>query len=195
MIKQSNGIEKKTGIYKITSPSGKIYIGQSVDIEKRWAYYKTKKTNVQPKLQNSFNKYGVASHLFEILELCSESMLNERERYWQDFYNVLAEGLNLKLTPADEMGRLSPTTIEKRQATRQQNGGYNSVQKRQSEENTAKNPEVRKKISDKVKALWQDPEYRAKRKPIGTVACPHCSLVGKVPIMKRWHFNNCKKAK
>jgi predicted GIY-YIG superfamily endonuclease len=26
----------KTGIYKITSPSGKIYIGQSIDIEKRW---------------------------------------------------------------------------------------------------------------------------------------------------------------
>ena len=28
-------MEVKTGIYKITSPSGKIYIGQSIDINKR----------------------------------------------------------------------------------------------------------------------------------------------------------------
>jgi len=26
------------GIYKITSPSGKIYIGQSINIEKTWKY-------------------------------------------------------------------------------------------------------------------------------------------------------------
>lgn len=29
-----------TGIYKIISPTGKIYIGQSIDIEKRWKAYK-----------------------------------------------------------------------------------------------------------------------------------------------------------
>ena len=28
------------GIYKITSPSGKIYIGQSIDIQKRFKHYK-----------------------------------------------------------------------------------------------------------------------------------------------------------
>lgn len=195
MKKQNSGTEKKTGIYKITSPSGKVYIGQSIDIEKRWGYYKTKKTNIQPKLQNSFNKYGVTKHLFEILELCSEDTLNERERYWQDFYNVIVDGLNLKLTPANEMGRLSPTTLEKRQTTRQQNGGYSSVQKRQLEDNVAKRPDVKHKISNTVKLLWQDPEYRARRKPIGTVTCPHCNLTGKVPIMKRWHLSNCKKAK
>ena len=27
------------GIYKITSPSGKVYIGQSIDIERRWKKY------------------------------------------------------------------------------------------------------------------------------------------------------------
>lgn len=29
------------GIYKITSPSNRIYIGQSIDIEARWKSYKT----------------------------------------------------------------------------------------------------------------------------------------------------------
>ena len=195
MNKQSNDTGRKTGIYKITSPSGKIYIGQSIDIEKRWAYYKTKKTNVQPKLQNSFNKHGVESHLFEILELCLEGMLNQRERHWQDFYNVLTEGLNLKLTPADEMGRLSPATLEKRQATRKQNGGYISVQQRQLENNTAKRPEVKMKISEKIKSLWQDPAYRANRKPIPRVVCPNCGLESNINIMKRWHFENCTKEK
>lgn len=183
------------GIYKIISPTGKIYIGQSIDIEKRWKYYSTKKTRIQPKLQNSFNKYGVERHSFEVVELCSENMLNERERYWQDYYKVLTEGLNLKLTPSDEMGRLSPETVEKRQATRKQNGGYTSVQQRQSENNTAKNPAVRKKISEQVKKLWQDPEYRANRKPLPRAVCPKCGLESNVCILKRWHFENCTNGK
>ena len=29
------------GIYKIVSPSGKVYIGQSTNIERRWKEYKT----------------------------------------------------------------------------------------------------------------------------------------------------------
>ena len=33
----------KTGIYKITNPNGKVYIGQSIDIDKRWNKYKVKK--------------------------------------------------------------------------------------------------------------------------------------------------------
>lgn len=28
------------GIYKITSPSGRVYVGQSVDIERRFAEYR-----------------------------------------------------------------------------------------------------------------------------------------------------------
>ena len=33
----------KIGIYKITSPSNKIYIGQSINIERRFKEYKTLK--------------------------------------------------------------------------------------------------------------------------------------------------------
>lgn len=35
-------MDKNCGIYKITSPSGKIYIGQSIDIKRRWLDYKTR---------------------------------------------------------------------------------------------------------------------------------------------------------
>lgn len=103
---------KKCGIYKITSPSGKIYIGQSTDIDKRFKRYKQVTQCVhQIALKNSFNKYGVLNHLFEVIEECSSEKLNERERYWQDFYNVLTNGLNCKLTSiTDKSGVLSEET-------------------------------------------------------------------------------------
>ena len=49
------------GIYKITSPSNKIYIGQSIDIEKRFYYYRKLYCLKQVKLYRSFIKIGRAS--------------------------------------------------------------------------------------------------------------------------------------
>ena len=47
------------GIYKITNPKGKIYIGQSVNIEKRFSSYKSiRNCHYQIKLFNSLKKYG-----------------------------------------------------------------------------------------------------------------------------------------
>lgn len=86
------------GIYKITSPSGKIYIGQSVNIEKRFEYYKyINSIKNQAKLYNSFKKYGIEQHKFEIIEECSIEQLNEKEIYWGLCFNTINEGLNHKL--------------------------------------------------------------------------------------------------
>jgi hypothetical protein len=46
------------GIYKITSPSGKIYIGKTKHFEKRIKQYKGLKEKDQRKLFYSFQKYG-----------------------------------------------------------------------------------------------------------------------------------------
>jgi group I intron endonuclease len=85
------------GIYKIISPTKRVYIGQSRNIEKRFITYNSLRCKQQPKLYNSFLKYGVKNHLFEIIEECNIELLNERERYYQDFYNVLENGLNCSL--------------------------------------------------------------------------------------------------
>jgi group I intron endonuclease len=97
------------GIYKITSPSGKIYIGQSIDIERRFrSYNKLSHCKQQIILYNSFIKYGVENHIFEVIEQCETIYLNERERYWQDFFDVLKKGLNCKLTNTkDKSGKMS----------------------------------------------------------------------------------------
>lgn len=107
---------KKIGIYKITSPSLKIYIGQSIDIERRFkSYYNLNKSKKQTRLYNSFLKYGIINHKFEILEECNIEELNIKERYWQDYYNVLDEyGLNCRLTDTnDKKGKLSVKTCLK----------------------------------------------------------------------------------
>lgn len=104
------------GIYKITSPTGRIYIGQSVDVHHRFKTYKRMyvKNEGQTKLHRSFKKHGVENHTFEIIEECSEEGLNCRERYWQDFYDVLNGGLNCRLTKVgDRSGKVSAETLSK----------------------------------------------------------------------------------
>lgn len=95
------------GIYKITSPSGKIYIGQSVNIEKRFRQYKNYKCKEQIRLYRSLNKYTVEKHIFEVIEKCNIEELNERERYWQIFYNCIGKnGLNCQITNDKESKRI-----------------------------------------------------------------------------------------
>lgn len=58
---------------------------------------------MQHKLYNSLKKHGVENHTFEIIEECSIEDLNCRERYWQEFYDVLGDkGLNCELTGCNE---------------------------------------------------------------------------------------------
>lgn len=86
---------KLVGIYKINSPSGRIYIGQSIDISRRFRYYKNLKCKEQPKLYNSFIKYGVDAHKFEIIDLCLQKYLNNMERYYQNKFYCVNAGLNM----------------------------------------------------------------------------------------------------
>ena len=100
-----------TGIYKITSPSNKVYVGQSIDIEKRWYKYKRMYCTLQPRLYRSFKKYGVDKHKFEIICQCSIEELNEMERFYQDaFCSTNENGLNCILTKTND--RNGEHTIE-----------------------------------------------------------------------------------
>jgi group I intron endonuclease len=102
------------GIYKITNPTDKIYIGQSINIEKRWQYYKSQyhnKKDKQNKLFNSFKKYGVDAHIFEIIEECIVEQLNEREIYWGNVYECTKPNIGLNLR---ELGKQGQWTNEAR---------------------------------------------------------------------------------
>lgn len=92
------------GIYKITNPNNKVYIGQSIDIQRRFNEHKRyNKQDYKNKLYNSFNKYGYDNHTFEIIEECLVEKLNERERYYQDLYNCVENGLNILYTNTESL--------------------------------------------------------------------------------------------
>jgi group I intron endonuclease len=103
------------GIYKITSPSNRIYIGESLDVNKRLLHYSAlKNCKSQTKLYRSFIKHGVKNHVFEIIEECEIENLYCRERYWQDHYDVLNGGLNCRLSNCEDVkGVMSYETRQK----------------------------------------------------------------------------------
>jgi len=109
------------GIYKITSPSGKIYIGQTTNFTKRKNYYRNGAKPYQVRIHNSLQKYGYDAHTIEFIEQCLLENLNERERYWQDFYDVIGEnGLNCRLTETkDKSGFISDESKSKMSVARQ----------------------------------------------------------------------------
>lgn len=83
------------GIYKITSPTGRIYIGQAIDIRARFCTYKRLACKQQPLLYRSIIKHGFSAHTFEVIKECSREELNNLESYFIDFYECLGKcGLN-----------------------------------------------------------------------------------------------------
>ncbi len=77
------------GIYKITCANNqKVYIGSSKNIHQRWAKHrhKLRKEIANPNMQNSYNKYGESSFIYEILETCEIENLIERESFWAKKY-------------------------------------------------------------------------------------------------------------
>ena len=101
------------GIYKITSPTGKIYIGQSTNIKVRWNNYRKIRAKGQIKLYNSLIKHGPENHKFEVILECAEESLNKMERHYQELFNTQQEGLNCRLTKTDDKsGKMLPFTEE-----------------------------------------------------------------------------------
>ena len=83
------------GIYKITNKlNGKAYIGQSIDIKRRWQEHKNEK-NSSNSLYQDFKIFGIENFNFEILEICNEEELNNKEKYWINYFNTYNDGYNL----------------------------------------------------------------------------------------------------
>lgn len=91
-------------IYKLTSPSGKIYIGQARNWRGRVSKYKNGHCQQQPKLYASIQKYGWESHGREVVENVLIADLSARERYWIAFYNSCDNGLNASMGGDDMLG-------------------------------------------------------------------------------------------
>ena len=171
------------GIYKIISPTKKVYIGQSIDIEKRFNTYKNLNCKTQPIIYNSLLKYGFEKHKFEILEECSVKELNDKERYYQDLYSAVSNsGMNCKLTKSsDKSGvmseytrlkmigkKLSEDSIKKRTESRKGYTHSEETKKKIRDSNKGSNlgkihsEETRKKVSEAGKGRTHSEETKRK---------------------------------
>ena len=96
--------QKKCGIYKIVNNiNGKIYVGSSRDIIKRWwdhRHYLITGTHNNKHLQHAVNLYGLDSFNIEVLEECShDDLLSLEQNYIQKLnttnrdvgYNIIEE--------------------------------------------------------------------------------------------------------
>lgn len=91
------------GIYKIENlVNGKCYIGQAVDIRKRWRRHReTYNDESYPQynypLYRAMRKYGIENFSFDIVEECQREELNEKERLYVEKYNSFFNGYNQTL--------------------------------------------------------------------------------------------------
>lgn len=89
----------KMGIYKITNiKTDESYIGQSVDVYKRWSDHCKAglgiDTPVGNKLYKAMLEYGLENFTFELLCQCSKEELDEKERYFIELYQADLFGYN-----------------------------------------------------------------------------------------------------
>lgn len=104
------------GIYKITSPNNKVYIGQSWDIASRKSAYKSVNCKGQPKLYESLKKYGWENHSFEI----AHELPKDVDQYTLDSYEILYYDLysncNINMMNVREPGKGGRLSISTKNA-------------------------------------------------------------------------------
>ena len=109
------------GIYKITNKiNGKCYIGQSINIEKRWKAHKNKafcpsSNDYEKLLYRAMRKYGLENFSFEVLECCTIGELDSKEKYYIQFYQSYKDkGYNQDEGGSDTRhGKLTWETVNK----------------------------------------------------------------------------------
>lgn len=95
------------GIYKLTSPSGKSYIGQSINIDRRMKKYRNANCKAQYGIYNAILKYGFDSFRLDIIHEIEDSdnvidVLNKLEELeirlqntmYPNGYNMVSGGNN-----------------------------------------------------------------------------------------------------
>jgi len=166
------------GIYKIENMvNGKVYIGQSFDIEGRWSDHKGEAFNINSRAYNYYlyraiRKYGLESFSFDVLIEINEddwtkNLLNFYETYYVFYYNSMKEngnGYNIRFPGSN--GRLSKESKEKCRINHSANSGskYWQGRKRSMEDiekfrkshlGIKQSEEHKKKISEALKSYWK----------------------------------------
>jgi hypothetical protein len=113
---------QEIGIYKIVSPTGKVYIGQSWDIENRKKKYAGKsKISNQRKLYASLIKYRFNNHSFDVVctfpEDIEQKVLDEYEIFCINQFKEAGYNM-MNIKEGGRGGKLPKESIDKMLTTR-----------------------------------------------------------------------------
>ena len=156
----NEGDYKMGYIYKIINiKNQKAYIGQTTKQRPTDRFSQHKYLATHPEQQKSIsflhramNKNGINNFNFKIIECVDNSLLDQREKYWINFYNTLVpNGYNLTAGGCGTPGFSRPQTDKERQKK-----GASLKKYYQN------HPQALENISERTKKLWEDPEYRKK---------------------------------
>lgn len=132
------------GVYAIVNKvNQKVYIGNSVDVKKRWNGHRKSLrdgSHHSQKLQRAWDKYGEENFSFQILEPVakhSKKKLLEAEQRWLDIYQATTNGYNILPTAYSHLG------------TKRSKESREKLSKSLKE--TFSRPEMRKKMSEVAK--------------------------------------------
>lgn len=93
------GLAVVSGVYKVTNQeTGECYIGQAVDVAKRWKDHAKCglgiDTPANNKLYKAIQEYGIWNFSWELLEKCEKDLLDEKEAFYIDLYDSKNYGYN-----------------------------------------------------------------------------------------------------
>lgn len=134
-----------SGVYFIKSPSGKMYIGSSVNVNQRVGQHFINLRagrHVSKRLMGAWAKYGGEGFTHGVLEMCPEDVLIEREQHWLD---TLKPNYNVRMRAGDNQGL--PASDEQRAAASE----------------VGKRPETIARLKAANEAAWADPAKRQAR--------------------------------
>lgn len=176
------------GIYMIQNiVNGKVYIGKSFDINKRWSNHKyelNKGVHANNHLQSAWNKYGEENFNFTIVETCDEEMLNDLEVFWikkVDSFNSgynqteggegshLSEEIKNKISAASKEWWSNPDNKQRMSELRKGSGSYwygktfpKEMVEKLSESHKNPSEEIRQKLSNARKGKKLTDEHKRK---------------------------------
>ena len=90
-----------TGIYKITEiETSKCYVGQAANLADRWKQHIKRGVGAEAptrnKLYPAMRAAGPENFTFEVIEQCDRSLLDEREKYWTDYFKAQEFGFSIR---------------------------------------------------------------------------------------------------
>lgn len=93
------GNDRKSGIYRITNIiNQECYVGQSTDLKARITQHIRGSLGIQTiadqRVHHAMSDIGLENWTFEILEFCEKADLNNREKYWINYYKSNEYGYN-----------------------------------------------------------------------------------------------------